>query len=112
MAKLIDAWRAVSTDNDRGAEGGTVGFFTYESTADKAAVGYGYWGGNGRAVPCRLLVVEDRFYVLDKSFPDGLSMEDFNKDLIDETKNKVAAAKAKLEASLTPEEIKLLGLKE
>lgn len=111
MTKLINAWRAVGTDDDRGSAGATVGFYTYETSAESAAKGYGYYGGNGRAVPVRLLVVEDRFYVLDRAYPEGLSMADMNKDLIDDRRNARAAAKAKLEATLTPEEIKLLGIK-
>ena len=65
---IFEAYEALTIEDDRGREGHSIGIFSFQMGAETAAVGRGYFGGDGRvqAVTCiRITATGEVFQLAD-----------------------------------------------
>lgn len=110
--EIIQTYAAYSTTDEYGKLGGVHGYFENEGDAMLAAAGIGWWGGPGRVVPCMLIAAYGRCYPIAAGHEEGFSRELLGKNMVEESRKTKEGAWAKIQAALTPDEIKELGLKE
>lgn len=103
-ASIITIWTAHETNDERGSHGALIGVFTSKGTAERAANGRGWYGGQGSVQERKGLNTSSGVFLLDRhhTWPIALDV-----DLIKFKNEKIEAAKAKLSA----EEKELLGIK-
>ena len=102
--EIIEGFAVYTTIDEYGRRGDLVGVFTDETLAERAAKGRGWYAGKGDVDHVFVLRLDEGGLFLLKG---GDGIERLNCDLIDERRNRIAAARAKL----TDEEAALLGVK-
>ncbi|UTC29014.1 hypothetical protein MARCHEWKA_05020 [Brevundimonas phage vB_BpoS-Marchewka] len=110
--EIIQAYAAFETTDEFGRLGGVYGYYQSEIAAQAAAACIGWWGGPGRVVPHTLIVADGRCYPIMSGQEAGFDRDLLDKNLIEESRKTKAAAWRKIQATLTPDEIEELGLKE
>ena len=99
--QIITVWAVCLNDSD--VSKGTPGsFFETKASADEKAKGTGWWGGNSPVIARKAIKVDDKVFLLDREEPIDLNetKKKFDEDL-----------KKKTLSSLTPEQIRVLGIK-
>ncbi|UTC28324.1 hypothetical protein GURKE_02930 [Brevundimonas phage vB_BpoS-Gurke] len=110
--EIIKAFAAYSTTDEYGRLGGVHGFYKSDAAARVAAKGIGWWGGEGRVIPHTLIVAGGRCYPIATGHEDGFDAGLLDKNMVEEAQKTRAGAWQKIQETLTPDEIKELGLKE
>ena len=103
--KIITVHTVHETVDEYGRNGALVGIFHHESEARAAAKGKGWYGGEGSVEQRLAIETAEGAYLLDRSSTGMPATMDT--DLVKLRRDQIAAAKAKL----TPEELRLLGVK-
>lgn len=111
MGQFINTFKAYETLDDRGSHGATIGYFTTKVLGERAAKGKGWYGGDGSVVPVLMLEHEGRLYPVASDCLDGIPRDALDVDLVNKKRNDLNIAWQKIEATLTPDEIRALGLK-
>lgn len=104
MPSIFRAWTVWETVDEYGRHGSMVGVFTTKAEAKEYAKGKGWYGREGSVVEGDAVDINGTVYLLQAAVKWG----DINTDLIAKREAQKAAALAKL----TPEERKLLNLKD
>lgn len=106
MARIIFGWELFAYNF------GSRGLYTDKSTAERNSKGLGLGFGfeDGAVIARKMIELDGRVYAIDDKYRDGIPVAELNRDTFAEARDIVSAAKAKLHAALSPDELKALGL--
>lgn len=106
---IITLWKVVETIDDRGGEGATLGYFKAEGTAKLNAKGKGWYGGDANVYKVYATNIGNHTYELFTGrYSTGVPTPI---DVDGEQKKRDEELRAQTKASLTDEQLRVLGLK-
>lgn len=103
-SKPFKVWEVWETVDDRGRKGEMIGVFTSKLSAEDAAKGHGWYGGDGTIISGEAIDLDGTIY----SIRSLVKTEALNRDIPSYRDMKKAQALEKL----TEEEIEILGIKQ